>query len=427
MKKTISGLLALFLLLSLCAGCGSKTDPAPDQTGAPDQTNNNEPSSDQDSPAREGQIYTNLLGIDPGETVLESGGTTIPAELYCYWLTSACGGLEYNLNMYKAYYGMYGELLNEDGTAKWEEELDGTPLGQIAKEQAVSNAMSYIVLENEAAARDISLTDEDKASLEKDKTAYIEQLGGQEAYENSLWEMGVSEESFDRISATGYLYQHLLELARDPDSDLYQAPADTDAYVDHILLMTVDSESREPLSEEEAAAKKEKAEELLAQLQAADPAELEALFTQLANENGEDEGRTPETGYLMNADTNFVQPFKDAAFALKPGELSGIVESDYGYHIILRKELTEDQLATIAEQKLAGYLDGQLETALAAAVRSDKLESIDAGEFYRSYQEAITALHPELNTDAGTEGGEEAGDGTTGGTEATTPSDEPAE
>ena len=323
MKKTISGLLALFLLLSLCAGCGSKDDTSGgnDQNGAADPA----------APAREGNIYNNLLGVDPDEAALEADGRSIPMGLYLYWLTASGSYVESQISMMNMYSGgQYSEIVNEDGSLKWDGELEGTPLTQIAREQAESSALSYLVMENVAEAHQIALTDEDKAAIEEDRAAYADQLGGQEDFVNNLWEMGITQEDFDRVSAASYYYQHLLTLAQDPASDLYQAPGENDAYVDHILLMTKDKETNEPLGEEEAAEKKAKAEELLTQLQETDPAELEALFTQLADENGEDEGRSEGKGYLINESTNFVQEFKDAAFALQPGQISGIVESDYG-------------------------------------------------------------------------------------------------
>lgn len=405
MKKAISGLLALILVLSLCAGCGD-ANKTPDQTGEPGQTGDT------------GNIYTELLGVDPSETALETEGNTIPMELYLYWVTYACSNLEYQINMLSSAYGMYGELLNEDGSLKWDADLEGTTVAETARQQAEANALSYAILENVAAEHGVTLTDEDKANLEEEFKAYLEQVGGEEAYEQSLKEMGISRESFDRVSASTYLYQHLVELAQDPSSDLYQAPTDDDAYVDHILLMTKDSETNEPLSEEEIAAKKAKAEELLAQLQASD--DLETLFTQLADENGEDPGRESEKGYLINPDTNFVQEFKDAAFALKPGEISGIVETDYGYHILLRKELTEDQLLTVASTNLSNYLDEKLTAVTESVTRSEKLAGINVGEFFAAYREAVEAMHPAEDTttdgsNAGADSGGAASDGSTGG------------
>lgn len=375
MKKIISGLLALTLLLSVCAGCGA--DRAPDK--GPDS------------------VYAGFLDVDLAGTALEADGNPVPMELYLYSLAYSCGSMEYQLQMLNALYGMYGEFLDGDGGVKWDESMEGTPLSQIAREQAERGALYYIVLENLAAEHGAAFTEEDRAAMEEDMAGYIEEQGGEEAFERDLWEMGVSRELFERIGRAGYLRAHLLELAQDPASGLYQAPSADDAYVDHILLMTVDSATREPLSEEEIRARREQAGDLLAQLQSAD--DVETLFTQLADEYGEDPGRAAETGYLIDPDTGFVQEFKDAAFALKPGELSGIVESDYGYHILLRKELTESQRETLAANGLSAYVDGRLELAMESAVRSETLDGIDAGAFYDGYVRAVEALHPEDGAD----------------------------
>lgn len=74
---------------------------------------------------------------------------------------------------------------------------------------------------------------------------------------------------------------------------------------------------------------KAKAEELLAQLRAGSD------FAALAKANSVDTSNKERGGDLgWFGRGMMVKPFEDAAFALKPGELSGIVETQFGYHII---------------------------------------------------------------------------------------------
>ncbi|MEO5846030.1 MAG: SurA N-terminal domain-containing protein [Caldimonas sp.] len=58
-------------------------------------------------------------------------------------------------------------------------------------------------------------------------------------------------------------------------------------------------------------------------------------FAEIARKNSDDEGSAANGGDLdFFGRGAMVKPFEDAAFGLKPGETSGVVESDFGFHII---------------------------------------------------------------------------------------------
>jgi parvulin-like peptidyl-prolyl isomerase len=82
---------------------------------------------------------------------------------------------------------------------------------------------------------------------------------------------------------------------------------------------------------------KEEARALATQL-AAEARKAETDFGKLAQDvsdgpSGVEGGALPKFGREQ-----MVKPFSDAAFSLKPGEISGVVETNFGFHIIKRTE-----------------------------------------------------------------------------------------
>jgi peptidyl-prolyl cis-trans isomerase SurA len=70
-------------------------------------------------------------------------------------------------------------------------------------------------------------------------------------------------------------------------------------------------------------------------------------FSDLAKRNSDDSLSAIEGGSLGKAKKGtFVKEFEDAAFILKPGEVSDIVESEFGYHIIKLNDKTGDFITT---------------------------------------------------------------------------------
>ncbi len=93
----------------------------------------------------------------------------------------------------------------------------------------------------------------------------------------------------------------------------------------HILINVA---ATAPQAEQDAA--KAKAEHVLAQVK-----QSPTKFAELAKQFSQDPGSAVKGGDLGFFTAGMmVKPFSDATFALKAGEVSGLVKSDFGYHII---------------------------------------------------------------------------------------------
>lgn len=108
----------------------------------------------------------------------------------------------------------------------------------------------------------------------------------------------------------------------------------------HILI-----NATKEMSPAERAKAKERAATLLAQVRA-----KPASFADLARKNSQDAGSAPSGGDLdFFARGAMVKPFEDTVFAMSKGDISEVVESDFGYHIIRLTDIKAPKVSTFEE------------------------------------------------------------------------------
>jgi parvulin-like peptidyl-prolyl isomerase len=123
----------------------------------------------------------------------------------------------------------------------------------------------------------------------------------------------------------------------------------------HILLSTKDPDTNKDLTDDQKAGKRKKAEELLKHARAGED------FAKLAKENSDEPGSKDKGGEYQFARGQMVPEFETAAFSLKTNQISDIITTQYGYHIIKLSEkipAKKVELATVSEE-VKDYLKQQ--------------------------------------------------------------------
>lgn len=121
-------------------------------------------------------------------------------------------------------------------------------------------------------------------------------------------------------------------------------------------------------SDEVRKAARAKAEKVLAEVR-----KSPSSFAALAAQYSDDPGSKSHGGDLDFFGRNaMVKPFETAAFALKKGEISGIVESDFGFHIIMLTDIRPGGGKPLSEVRV--QIESEIRTQLAARKVSEQAE-----------------------------------------------------
>jgi peptidyl-prolyl cis-trans isomerase C len=185
-------------------------------------------------------------------------------------------------------------------------------------------------------------TAEDKAKAKEQTAKRIEEIiksaGTQEALETQLKTRGITLEEFrskltEEAVAQAVMERELKVQVSDADAKKYyeENPSKFErpemVRASHILLMTQD-QNGQPIPEEK---KKEKLAEIEGLLKKARAGEN---FAKLAKDHSEDPGSKDRGGEYTFPRGQMVPEFEKAAFALNTNEVSEVITTQFGYHII---------------------------------------------------------------------------------------------
>lgn len=369
MKKLIIAAVILLVLgvLAYAFFGGGKT--AAEKPASTEPAEISEPAGDEQETESLGMEAMYALH-EPDEIIMTIDGKPVSWNDYMYFYQSQASQLEQQFQMYQA----YGMALGWNSIA----DEEGHTYAELMGQSTEDTLRQLFAVEGLAEDLGAELTEEEKAEMQQNHQDLIVSRFGEEGTEEQLYEfldtLHVSPELYWRINSYGYLYEACMrELCGENGEKLNEQQILTwmedngILSADHILISTTD------LEEADKEKKADLASEIAAELQAIEDAEARmARFLELKDLYNEDPG-TVEKGYVFGPGS-MVEEFYNGTLALEENQISDPVESEYGYHIILRRPLnTQDEIVsgyyTYTPRQLAA-------DDLFTAALSEKLDSL---------------------------------------------------
>lgn len=362
-------ILALLLALVMClSACGSTAASSASASGSSASSSEEIEYVVPDEAEEDVVAYLTDGAYTKDSVVATVGDTEITAAQVLYWIAYQ----QYNLNYY--YYYNYGYIL--DMTQDYG---DGTTVGETLYQFGLDTALAYAVGNQKAQDLGLTLSEEDAtalATLTEDNIAYYGEIRWEAYVEAGL----INEEDYTEEEKAEWMvtegtrfYNHSMmfysttmdayaELINDyynfalvqeqifGEGGEYEITEDVvNAHLDSlieenglcwarcILFSTMDLEEGTDASEIKAAA-----EEAYATLSALEGDALSDKFTVLQTQYDESGYTAGEVQYYTNSDS-LVDGYYDGILALEPGQIS-MVETAYGYFILLREEDNRDDI-----------------------------------------------------------------------------------
>ena len=307
--------------------------------------------------------YKNIQSDAP--VVMTVNGGEIRADEYA--------GMMYNyMEYYNSMYASFGL------TDVWSNEELAPAMAEMVQSSAQNQVVSTRVVMQHFNEAGLSLSYAQQKALEQQLQSTMDQVGGEETYNYMLGTMGFTPDLYSNMSYSSACYQALNDyyygdngVNKPTDEELIAQFEQTypDAIAaEHILISLTDPETGETRTADEA---KALAQDVLDRLNAGEN------FEDVMNEVSEDPGLTSYPNGYVFTEGQMLEPFYEAAKALGEDEVSGLVETTAGYHIIKRLPLDYAAQLDSYREELTQAMGATMDNLLAQWMEEADVQTTD--------------------------------------------------